>query len=78
LTFASSAFVLPGEFASALARGYAFIADVSAASQVAGFSFAKESSSEDFSLLLNLGEEQTCQSTKKITKVNFRKHEAGT
>jgi hypothetical protein len=64
LTFTSSTFILPGEFASALTRGYAFIAYVSTASQVAGFSFAKESSSEDFSLLLNIGEEQMCQSAK--------------
>jgi hypothetical protein len=52
----SSAFALPGDLAFALAGGSAFTAGESAAAHVASFSFAKESSSEDFSLLLNLGE----------------------
>ena len=46
----------PAIFALAMARGSVFVADGSAAAQVAGFSLAKEVSSEDFSLLLNLRE----------------------
>jgi hypothetical protein len=43
-------------FALAMARGSVFAANGSAAAQVAGFSLAKEASSEDFSLLMNLRE----------------------
>ena len=46
----------PAIFALAMARGSVFAAIGSAAAQVAGFSLAKEASSEDFSLLLNLRE----------------------
>ena len=46
----------PAIFALAMARGSVFVAGGSAAAQVAGFSLAKEVSSEDFSLLLNLRE----------------------
>ena len=45
----------PAIFALAMARGSVFVTG-SAAAQVAGFSLAKEASSEDFSLLLNLRE----------------------
>ena len=46
----------PAIFVLAMARGSVFVAGGSAAAQVAGFSLAKEASSEDFSLLLNLRE----------------------
>ena len=46
----------PAIFALNMGRGSVFVAGGSAAAQVAGFSLAKEASSEDFSLLLNLRE----------------------
>ena len=46
----------PAIFALAMARGSVFAANGRAAEQVAGFSLAKEASSEDFCLLLNLRE----------------------
>ena len=46
----------PAIFALAMARGSVLVAGGSTTVQVAGFSLAKEASSEDFSLLLNLRE----------------------
>ena len=54
--FGASSACPPAIFSLAIARGSVFAATRSTVAQVAGFNLAKEASSEDFCLLLNLRE----------------------
>ena len=61
----------PAIFDLAMARGSVFAATGSATAQVAGFSLAKEASSEDFCLLLNLREIKLVDKRRRQQKLYF-------